>query len=343
MAHPLSRFEPIVLQLRHRKMIAKASLDEYLNDPDPRHLHSSNVAFAIPPEAMLKGGYQVHTHQNGHQDLIRYTAPGEESRPIFTLDDLRHYRQYLEVFHPIQPEGTKAKKLDVQLALKGILGEYLLRDHVRQLLPAEAELFDEYPQKDLILRNNERYVLKRKTTGNVVLLEPKQEGKFGYRVVAEMDGLAKWEDHLYVLEAKTGVANIPLKHVLNDLFMPLQELYDGCTFHYVMMAHHHPIQVRKHDLLGFRLTEEERHRILAFRRRGIETTFLNFNESRERIREMGEHLIKEYHRLKHIPFEHKVQGVRNGNNLTILDDQGTPNLRLRKTGKETWKEVVSDK
>ncbi len=355
--NPLQSCRPWIAQ-RRRRARSVIPLDDFLGKHAPKELLRDEIQLLLRPKPML-GTYATRrldrdeVRETGDQALVTYAIDGNVE-PVLTLSQLSLHRNYLSGLHPTKPRGRVAGEPMVQQAIEGILGERLAVHMVAHHLVANGgNLPNEYEGKDLVIANTERFILKRKAHGEIVLIERrpnKPGGKFGYVVRAEIDGLVEYQNeqrHLFFIESKGGKLDLSIDHVINDLIAPLKTLYHGEPLHYVLVSHHASrlsVGNRHADELWCRAREQEVRLTSELVDRDVRPHLLNHPVSRDEFRKMTESVLFAYKEYKWLPLNLYTRASVKKNLVTVYRPGSDDVLyALQKTGKDTWREVHADK
>jgi len=350
---PLEAYRPRVIEATRRKILSEISLEEHIESGGTL----AGRILVLPDTPLVRGRYRAIPREEGRRldsldpPLLIYEED-EAFESLFRFSDFLVYRNYFEAFHPIKPRRRSARPSDSRRALEGILREMIGRHEIsRRLRTADehGEFFDEYQGRDLILKEEKGRILKRQARGNVVILQPdvRDEAKFGYAPIAELDGLLRYSNHsphIYVIETKQGRLTLKTAHLTKTIIPTLKQFFPDHHIHYLMLSHHrHKVAGgnRSHRFTaGYRGNTKEAEIALATITAGATPVLLDFGITRERFSAMTEHLIREYHALKHLDYAHEARASLSRNLLVVHDASGRPLIELRKNGKGSWIETT---
>ena len=99
--------------------------------------------------------------------------------------------------------------------------------------------------ENYLINSNHKYFAKLLSENRVVILKKENnidENKFGFRNIAEIDGLfmvkrkreEKNQKHLIAVESKSGIIKLNAEHILNDIIRPLQDMYQTTVSYFLI-------------------------------------------------------------------------------------------------------------
>lgn len=152
-------------------------------------------------------------------------------------------------------EETLLKEKSDQVDIRGILGERLaikiLEKEFEKITRVNSSLIIKQigENSHYLLNSSRKYILKNSGGNRYVILrkdnirDKKTRSKFGFTNVAEFDGFFMFKTSLgkrtqrrfLALETKTGEIKLSSNHVLEDIILPLEKMYE-CPIHYMLIG-----------------------------------------------------------------------------------------------------------
>jgi hypothetical protein len=211
--------------------------------------------------------------------------------------------------------------------------------------------FDPKRMDDYIVAHTEDYLLKIQRYPNLIILKltgrtgESAHGKFGYENIKELDGFFdyRYEGRRYilVLESKLEKISVNCNDLVNNLFVPLRELFPEAAFSYVLFTDRHSIITRgtNESYRQLRALPVKIHEEL--KPHGIDTLFFTFNETRDDFERIKDFLITQYRSIRNLGVTLRGKTVITDRELTVFDGGETPHIKLIKNLKTgLWREVL---
>lgn len=295
----------------------------------------------------VNGGFRLHNPNDEINDrrnfmekvIIEYRIGGT-SYNLFTVGD------FFEADYAFNEKGEGNIMGDIAERISRRITKYFLKHFSRQGRTGGIfdERFDPTERNNFIVTHTDKYVLKIQNYPNLVLLKKSGSGKYGYENIKELDGLFdyryKKKRHILVLESKLDKININSKHLIANLFVPLQQLFPGAEFSYVLFSDKGAIyrkkemqRLRKLKLLPIRIYRE-------LKKHGIGVLYFTFNENRDDFEKIKNHLITQYRSVVRLDVQLYGKMVLSDKKIVLFDGGETPRIKLIKDHKHgMWREV----
>jgi hypothetical protein len=315
---------------------------------DSGDCQDSDTVYSLRCDHGVRSSYHLHNQNDeindGKRDMDKIILEyriNDISYPLFTVQDMFAADYAFEG----ASEGNIVGDIAERIARR--ITKYWLKhysDHGKT-----GGIFDERfnPKKrdDFIIANTQQYILKIKKYPNVVILKKTGKGKYGYENIKELDGLFDYRYFLkrtiLVLESKIEKLSIDCDDLVDNLFTPLSFLFPEALFAYVLFTDKNSIYQKK-NLGKTRQIKQFPHKIYDWlKSKGIATLFFSFNESREDIERMKDHLVTQYRAINKMGFTLKGRTVITNKEISIFDGGQTPHLKLVKDKSSgLWREVM---
>lgn len=204
--------------------------------------------------------------------------------------------------------------------------------------------FNPEQRNDFIVANSKEYILKILQYPNMVILRKTGKGKYGYENIKELDGFFDYrfegKRHILVLESKLEKININCKELINNLFIPLKELFPEASFHYILFSDRNSIYVKNNFKRWRQIKQNIVNIYQSLKDNGIGSLFFTFNESREDFEKIKEYLRVQYRAFRKLSLTLHGKIIITEKEITIFDGAETPHIKLVKdTSTMLWREV----
>jgi len=285
---------------------------------------SSRLVGLVDPENMQRSPLE--------RVLLEYDTDGKKY-PLYTFGQIVKHVSRKE-------EGFKQR-------LRGDLAEHIARRVMKRILHKlkigkSGGIYDARfrtaQHEGYTVASQDNIVLKVHNYPNLVLLERRGEDKPCEYNVTDLDGLFDHrigqQRHLIVVEAKEG--HIKLKEeTLMHTFDCMEQLYPKAAFSYVLFGTDRYLFSGKRRL-------QDRHVDLYHRliERNIATVFFTFNESRQEIADIRNHLYQHYVLAKQKSFR-LATGLVNDEEISIYDTMGNILKQLRKKENGDYEDLTA--
>lgn len=160
--------------------------------------------------------------------------------------------------------------------------------------------FDPKKREGYVVAHSQEHVLKIGKYPNLVLLKRTGKGKWGYQHVTDLDGLFDFRSankrHMIIIESKSGRIDIDPTHLIEETIVPLESLFPGSMFTYVLFAD--KTQLIEARDAEYRILQDAPLRLYhALSDAGIPSFFFDFRESEREFKSMSRHLINVFRTL----------------------------------------------
>jgi hypothetical protein len=316
-------------------------------NPDESGLDSSGLIYSLRRDHGVMGTYYLHNRHDQINDgksrldtiLLEYRI-GHNSYPLYTMNDL------LNAEYPVDAAAEGNVIGDIAERIARRVTKYWLKHFSPHGKTGGIfdKRFDPLHRNDFVIAHSDDYILKIRKYPNCVILKKSGKGKFGYENIKELDGLFDYrfflQRHVIVLESKLEKISVNVDALMNNLFVPLRQLFPAATFTYVLFTDKHSIYQKRYAARRRQLKQLPLRIYEQLKSQGVGTLFFSFNESRSDFERMKDHLITQYRSLHKMGVVLKGKTVVSGNELVVFDGGETPHLKLIKdTATGMWKEV----
>ncbi|MFP4162787.1 MAG: hypothetical protein ACLFQB_03170 [Chitinispirillaceae bacterium] len=205
--------------------------------------------------------------------------------------------------------------------------------------------FDPQNRDDFIVAHTDKYVLKIQSYPNLIILKQTGKGKYGYENIKELDGFFDYryggKRHILVLESKLEKVNVNCDDLVNNLFVPLRQIFPEAVFSYVLFTDRNSIFV-KNTYNSLRQLKALPVRIYEhLKSQNVNTLFFSFNESRDEYEKMKDFLITQYRIIRKLGVTLYGKTTISEKELVVFDGGETPQIKLVKDSESgLWREVT---
>lgn len=314
--------------------------------PDKERISSSGDIYSTLRNHGVPGEVIFH---NLNDDLNQDLPFLDKSLLEYRINDLGYniftVRDFFEAKHSFSDSGIGN--------IVGDLGERIARRIVKYFLKHYSDdghtggIFDKRfnPKKKngYIVCNTDNYVLKIQNYPNLIILRKEGEQMWEYNNIKELDGLFdyryKGERHILVLESKLDKIQLDRSALVDNLFVPLRQLFPEAHFHYVLFSSSNALfkKIGRYRVLRDIAVDISKD----LKEIGVGTLFFAFNEKRELFTQMANHLITQYLRIGYqdVSFDGRI--VMNSRSIALYDEGENPFIMLeRDTHNGLWREIV---
>ncbi|MCF7866587.1 hypothetical protein K9L67_03495 [Candidatus Woesearchaeota archaeon] len=287
----------------------------------------------------------VFNENNSFKDisLIEYRI-GDLSYNLFSIDDFN--------ILPYEVSWDTSTNImgEIRERISRRITKYFLR-HFDRDFGKPGGLFNKKFNKDnkdnFNVNHSDNYILKIKNYPNMVILKQGGEGLSGYVPIKELDGLFdyryKGEKTLIVMESKFQTLNLKSNtksksvKLIDDLFVPLKELFPDRSFYFLLFADKNAIIKRNSK---YNEIKKEPLRIYDFlKKESVDTLFFTFNEKEADYFNMCSHIINQYNFLNKKKMNFNGRVAYSPVNLDVFyNGSKNPLISLKKIGNGLWKE-----
>ncbi len=308
---------------------------------------ADRAIFSIKRDHGAKGCFKLHNPNDEINDhrvfmekvIIEYQIGGS-THNLFTVGD------FFEVDYSFDEKGEGNIMGDIAERISRRITKYFLKHFSRHGKTGGIfdQRFNPAERNNFIVTHTDKYVLKIQNYPNLVLLKKTGFGKYGYENIKELDGLFdyryKGKRHILVLESKLEKVNINGITLLNNLFLPLKQLFPDATFTYVLFTDKDSIYRKRNRQ---RLRKIKQHPLKIYhelKKYDIGVLYFTFNESRDDFEKMKNHLITQYRSVVRLDVQLYGKMVLSDRKIVLFDGGETPRIKLIKDHKHgMWREV----
>ncbi|MBN2037057.1 MAG: hypothetical protein JW768_09975 [Chitinispirillaceae bacterium] len=317
------------------------------NPARPEDADAIDGIFSIKRNHGVRGTFKLHNPNDAINDdrllsekiLLEYVI-NNCSNAIMKVSDL------LNAPYPIDSASSGNLIGDVAERIARRITKYFLKHWNKRGYTGGIfdSRFDPQNRDDFIIANTSEYILKIDRYPNLIILKRTGRGKFGYENIKELDGFFDYrfggKRYILVLESKLEKINVNCDDLIQNLFMPLHQLFPGTRFYYVLFTDRNSIYVKStfHCWRQIKQVPAKIHERLSGE--GIGTLFFTFNESREEFERIKEFLILQARAVQRQMVTLSGRTVISDKEIMVFDGGETPHIKLiRDTQTGLWKEV----
>ncbi|MFW6220683.1 MAG: hypothetical protein ACOC3X_03325 [Nanoarchaeota archaeon] len=307
----------------------------------PHHWYQNEKPiYSIKREHGINASYQLHNINDKINEnledldkiILEYKFKNL-SYSLYNIKDLLNGNFKFDYEHQGNIVGDIAERISRRIT------KYFLRTYSAHGKPGGIfdKSFDPKNREGFIVANTKDYILKIQKYPNLVILKKTGHGKkFGYENIKEIDGLFDYryfrKRNIVILESKVDRLNINENNLVNNLFKPLNEFFPNCYFTYALFTTKDALYSKNRHRKKRKLLNKPIKIYETLKKNDIATLFFSFNESKEDLNKMKDHLITQYRLLNNLNITLQHKTIVSNDEIIIYD-----------AGKRPLKKLIKDK